>query len=146
MTQLTRTRHLKATLRDTIRNAILESEEIYRFYLKVKYKTDKPKGYPNASWSNAVLRNRQEWERAVRQVETLGLPPANGLPKNWDSLAALDCILRTTSPEKEDVMFLKPKEMEPASSEAGANRETILEGFDLVKNSQRLINLFGKSC
>jgi len=43
-----------------------------------------------------VLRNSEEAGNAIRQVRKLGLPAVKDLPKNWDSLAALDLILRHT--------------------------------------------------
>src|SRR5436190_21527276 len=85
--------------RHAIRDVLLKPEKNYRFYLKYQFKADKTHGSPNAPWSNAVLRTHQEVEDAVRQVETLGLPQRSDLPKNWDSLAALDCILRKTDTE-----------------------------------------------
>ncbi|HEX2699965.1 MAG TPA: methyltransferase domain-containing protein [Acidimicrobiales bacterium] len=45
------------------------------------------------SW-NGVLQSRQEWEEASEYARSLGLPLHQTGPKNWDSLAALDCILR----------------------------------------------------
>jgi len=51
---------------------------------------------PRAPWHNAVLQSRQERDRAIAQVTRLGLPPASDAPKNWDSLAALDCVLAHT--------------------------------------------------
>ncbi|GAC1385651.1 MAG: hypothetical protein NVSMB33_14870 [Ktedonobacteraceae bacterium] len=95
---------LRSVIRDTrdaIRNVLLTPEKNYQRYLKYKSKSDKPHGYPTVTSSNAVLRNRQEWESALSQVKSLGLPPSNNLPKNWDSLIALDCILRKTNSEAE---------------------------------------------
>jgi hypothetical protein len=37
-----------------------------------------------------------ELKRSVEQVQRLGLPLIGDHPKNWDSLAALDLILRST--------------------------------------------------
>lgn len=54
--------------------------------------------FPKADWENAVLKTRQEWENAFRLVNMLGLPPHPEPPKNWDTLAALHCILRETDP------------------------------------------------
>ena len=45
---------------------------------------------------NAVLQTRQEWQLAVEQALTLGLPLHQDPPKNWDSLAALSAILTKT--------------------------------------------------
>jgi SAM-dependent methyltransferase len=43
-----------------------------------------------------VLKSAEEVRESFEQVQRLGLPPVGNLPKNWDSLAALDLILRTT--------------------------------------------------
>lgn len=55
-----------------------------------------PHGEPDARWHNAVLRNRGQVDNAIQQVRKLGLPVIADSPKNWDSLAALDLILRRT--------------------------------------------------
>lgn len=63
---------------------------------KRRHKVRSPLGVPHASWCNAVLRTRTESDGAVEQVRRLGLPVMQDLPKNWDSLAALDLLLRRT--------------------------------------------------
>src|SRR5260221_328485 len=92
-------RNTLRNVRDATRNLLLAPEKSYRLYLKYKFKVNKTPAYPKAPWRNAVLGARQEWEDAVRQVEILGLPRRSDLPKNWDSLAALDCILSRTDSE-----------------------------------------------
>jgi SAM-dependent methyltransferase len=57
-----------------------------------------PSGAPTALWHNAVLKTQKELEQVLDQVAKLGLPAMRDSPKNWDSLAALDCVLRVTSP------------------------------------------------
>lgn len=84
-------------IRVAIRDVILAPETNYQLYLKYKYNVSKPQGYPEAPWRNAVLGTLEEWKDAVKQAETLGLPLHPDLPKNWDSLAALDCILKRTN-------------------------------------------------
>jgi SAM-dependent methyltransferase len=56
-----------------------------------------PHGRPEAPWCCAVLQSADQVQRSVEQVGRLGLPPVGNLPKNWDSLAALDIILRSTN-------------------------------------------------
>ena len=51
---------------------------------------------PKTFQENAVLKTHDEWRSTVERVKNLGLPPHRDLPKNWDSLAALQCILRRT--------------------------------------------------
>jgi len=52
---------------------------------------------PTAPWHNAVLQTERERDYAIDQIRSLGLPVMEDRPKNWDSLAALDCILRNTT-------------------------------------------------
>ena len=54
----------------------------------------KPLGYPNFPKANCALKNRQEWTDALEQMKSLGLPRHEDAPKNWDTLAALDSILK----------------------------------------------------
>ncbi|MBN1472360.1 MAG: class I SAM-dependent methyltransferase [Syntrophaceae bacterium] len=69
----------------------------YRLSLLFRHKTTGPHGFPDAPWHNAVLKNHSEVSRAVSQVCRLGLPAMNYPAKNWDSLSALDLILKCTS-------------------------------------------------
>jgi len=96
---LTTALKVKQLLRGVKRNlldTILAPEINYRLYLRYKCKGGYPCGYPDAPWQNAVLRTHQEVQDAVRQVRKLGLPLDFCFPKNWDALAALDCILKET--------------------------------------------------
>ena len=52
-----------------------------------------PTGKPIAPWDNAVLKTSKESDEATEQVRRLGLPIVRDLCKNWDTLAALHCIL-----------------------------------------------------
>ena len=77
-------------------DAVVGTRVGYRFALKRRYGVGKPRGYPDAPWRNAVLKSPDEWAAAAAQVLALGLPPYAVASKNWDGLAALDCILRCT--------------------------------------------------
>lgn len=68
----------------------------FRLLLKIQYGATRPRGYPDAPWYNAVLKNQQEVDEAISQVRKIGLPVMQDAPKNWDSLAALDLILKST--------------------------------------------------
>ncbi|MGF1479215.1 MAG: class I SAM-dependent methyltransferase [Cyanophyceae cyanobacterium] len=46
---------------------------------------------------NTVLQTRRCWQDAVEQASRLGLPLHQDLPKNWDSLIALNAILQRTT-------------------------------------------------
>lgn len=87
------TRILKQSMRKLIETSALG----YRLMLKRDFGiTYPPLGRPDAPWSNAVLKNYNQVEAAIEQVRNLGLPLMQDPPKNWDSLAALDLILKTT--------------------------------------------------
>lgn len=68
----------------------------YRFLLKRDSGVNGPHGFPDAPWSNAVLKSNEEVKEGLQQVQRLRLPPVTDPPKNWDSLAGLDLVLRTT--------------------------------------------------
>ncbi len=65
--------------------------------MKLYYGVTGPHGYPDAPWTNGVLKKQEEVKASIDQVRKLGLPIRDDPPKNWDSLAALDLILRTTT-------------------------------------------------
>ena len=69
----------------------------YSVHLKVMHGISKPKKNPDAPWTNSVLKTQKEVDRAVSQVKSLGLRVRGDLPKNWDSLATLDCVLKNTN-------------------------------------------------
>ncbi len=69
----------------------------FRQSLRMRYGGSGPHGRPDAPWHNAVLKNQTEVEGAVRQLRELGLPVMKKSAKNWDSIAALDLILKCTN-------------------------------------------------
>jgi len=69
----------------------------YRFLLRRTEGINGPTASPAAPWHNAVLKTRQERDDAIAQVKKLDLPLHADMQKNWDTLAALDCILSNTS-------------------------------------------------
>jgi SAM-dependent methyltransferase len=71
----------------------------YLALLRRDKRVNGPSGKPAAPWHNAVLRTHVEVDEALAEVARLGLPVMGDPPKNWDSLAALDCILGATSKE-----------------------------------------------
>jgi len=56
-----------------------------------------PRGRPTPTSPCGVLRSEGDVRAAVAEVQRLGLPPHFEPAKNWDSLAALDLILRSTT-------------------------------------------------
>ena len=79
-----------------LRKVLMRTSIGYRFLLRKEHGITGPNGYPNAPWANAVLRSQEEVDSAVEQVRKLGLPLMSDLSKNWDSLAALNIILKNT--------------------------------------------------
>lgn len=80
-----------------LKNAILQNEKLYQFYLKLLGASSKPKGIPDNIPINTALKTAEQYKNACRQVKSYGLPLHNDKPKNWDGLAALDVILKNTS-------------------------------------------------
>ena len=78
-----------------LKDALLRTKLGYRGYLRYQGHPA-PKARPVTSNYNSVLQTRNEWEKALEQVEALGLPPHPDPPKSWDSLAALSLILERT--------------------------------------------------
>lgn len=79
------------------RGALEHTSSGSRFLMKREYGVSGPHGHPDAPWNCAVLKSSEGVQKSLEQVQRLGLPPMNDLPKNWDSLAALDLILRKTN-------------------------------------------------
>ncbi len=88
-------KQLAKSVKYQIWNRLIAPEATFRLYLHSRGKG--PYGYPHAPWHNAVLLTHQEVQSAAEQVQKLGLPALyHDVSKTWDSLAALDCILKTT--------------------------------------------------
>ncbi len=83
-------------LKRAVRGVLERSNAGYRWLLKHDYGTSGPYGSPALQRANAVLRSAREVDESIAEVRRLGLPPVGDRPKHWDSLAALDVILRTT--------------------------------------------------
>jgi hypothetical protein len=81
----------------TLRSILQRTNFGYRFLLKREHGIRGPHGYPDAPWVNSVLKTEDEIRSSVAQVRRLGLPLVNPAAKNWDSLAALSLLLRTTT-------------------------------------------------
>ena len=86
-------------LKNRIADQILSQESLYKLYLQMKWGVSQPKDHPNAPWENGVLKTVEERDQVLQQVKDLGLQIFSDLPKNWDSLAALDVILKNTNSE-----------------------------------------------
>ncbi len=86
----------RSALKRAARRVLEQTGAGYRLLLKHDYGTSGPHGFPEGQQSNAVLRSAREVEESINQVRRLGLPALGDPPKHWDSLAALDVILKTT--------------------------------------------------
>lgn len=84
-------------LPNLIAGKLLSYDTLYRLSLRGAT-IGKPLNHPQARPFNAVLQSEAEWREAVAAAKSLGLPLHGDPPKNWDSLIALDAILRNTSP------------------------------------------------
>jgi SAM-dependent methyltransferase len=71
----------------------------FRSSLRYYHGARGPHGQPDAPWANRCLRTQAELDDCLAQIRDLGLPPMLDAPKNWDSLCALDHILKTTTAE-----------------------------------------------
>jgi SAM-dependent methyltransferase len=76
-----------------IKSAILQSEAIYRLYLKGKFGTGGHGECPAGPLPNWVLQRGADWEEATRKGRQLGLPLHRASEKNWDHLAAVYAIV-----------------------------------------------------
>src|SRR5262249_40044985 len=74
-------------------DAVQHTNTGYRFALWRRHGVGRPRGRPNAPWSNAVIQTAAEIDEASKQVESLGLHSHPTLSKNWDSLGMLAAIL-----------------------------------------------------
>jgi SAM-dependent methyltransferase len=83
-------------IRAALENAVLNPEIVYRSYLRLRFGSTTPDTRGHWVRENSTLKSSEEWRRAVDQVRALGLPPHGDLPKCWDSLAALQGILKKT--------------------------------------------------
>jgi SAM-dependent methyltransferase len=86
-------------LKLAIRSVLERTTVGYLALLRHDQRVSGPLGVPEACWHNAVLKSHDEVSRTLEQVARLNLPATGDPPKNWDSLAALDCILRATTPK-----------------------------------------------
>lgn len=84
-------------LKKILKNIFLQTEIGYRLFLKYKWGVNKTPKQPSTPWKNTVLKTQQEVDNSLQQIKTLGLFPHIDPPKNWDNLAALDCILKNTN-------------------------------------------------
>lgn len=88
--------HVEQRLTQIVKSTIESLLFRYPPLLTLRYGSTNPRSEPAAPWANAVLKSQKEVDESMEQVRRLGLPLMRDEPKNWDSLAALDLILRTT--------------------------------------------------
>lgn len=88
---------LLALAKRTTRSFLQSTAPGYRYLLRRDNAIHTRLRRPHAGWHNAVLRTQEEKHQAAEQVKNIGLPQVADAPKNWDCLAALDCILANTT-------------------------------------------------
>jgi len=86
-------------IKKNMRRLLCKTTWGYRLYYKRDHHVTGPHGVPDAPWHNAVMTSQSQVEGCLAQVHKLGLPPVRESSKNWDTLAALDLILKTTKPQ-----------------------------------------------
>jgi SAM-dependent methyltransferase len=85
------------SLKSLVRKFLQRTKFGYLYLLHRDHEMTQPVKKPKAKWHNAVLKTSQEVEAARQQVHDIGLFQCVDEPKNWDSLAALDCLLDNTN-------------------------------------------------
>lgn len=83
-------------VKSKVKRTILRSPVVARYYLKKKWGSPRDLPMPKARSYNSTLKTQQEWQQAVAEVRDMRLIECKDTPKNWDSLAALYCILERT--------------------------------------------------
>lgn len=86
--------------RELASRKLLRFEPLFWAHLAARAQAVRPGKRPNKQPVNLALQSKEDWQRARREVIELGLEPHVDPPKSWDSLIALDVILRELpSPE-----------------------------------------------
>jgi SAM-dependent methyltransferase len=80
-----------------VKSVALQSDFVYRLYLRLKFGARKLVEIPDAGLPNGVLQSSAEWKMALEQAKRMHLPLHRGDEKNWDHLAAVFAILKNTS-------------------------------------------------
>lgn len=80
---------------------LLRYHVFYKCYLKiVKDFRFSPKPLKNLSWTNTVLKTKEEVQYAIKTIKNLNLNlNLRDVEKNWDSLIALKIILQNSNPK-----------------------------------------------
>jgi len=71
----------------------------YTLGRRLRWRGFDPRHRPNDEREQAVLDNRDEWQRARAESRGLGLPLHPDPPRAWDSALALSAVLRYTCPD-----------------------------------------------
>ena len=91
-----------ASLRDRLRLALLRRDWVWRMWVRRNFGGRRsPRRKPRWERACAVLEGQAEVDRAVREVEEIGLPAFGALGKFWDGLTALAAILEAAAEDDE---------------------------------------------
>ncbi len=86
-------------VRRRIVDRLINAEPVFWASLAARARAFGPRARPSLQRSNVALQSVAQWKDALVEVDRLGLPPHPDRPKNWDALAALDLVLRSTGRE-----------------------------------------------
>jgi len=81
-------------IRELASRRLLRFEPLFWALMAGRAQAVRPRKRPEQQRVNVALQSKEEWQRARSEVIDLGLKPHVDPPKSWDSLAALDLILR----------------------------------------------------
>lgn len=82
-----------------VRDMLLRPESVFRLYLRLRGVRLPARPFPQWLVRCGVLKTRQEWQQALRQMNVLHLPRHRDDAKNWDTLTALTQVLAETTPD-----------------------------------------------
>lgn len=80
-----------------LQDVLLSTKLGYRAYMQLKWGIGNREA-PRVSWMNTALQNQTQVDAALAEATRLRLPPCPDRTKNWDTLAALEEVLRRTGP------------------------------------------------
>ena len=77
--------------------SLIGSLNAYHWSRATHYVSIENRIHPSTYPASGILQKDTDFQNALKEIEQLGIPYHEDLPKNWDSLAALSIILRYTN-------------------------------------------------
>lgn len=88
---------MQLTYKQKLKHILLRIPFVPRMFLRHRWGCSSDLNLPKNYNCNATLKSNDQWQKALKEVKSLGLPAyREDCPKNWDSLLALSCILEHT--------------------------------------------------